>query len=543
MDKRLLAAFFISLIFLFPQIVNAEKLWQPQNSGINDTNIRSISIFPGNDNFICAGGLKQVYLSQNGGQLWEVIFSLGPEDTEINFVTFDQSDPKILYVATSDGLFATKNQGQRWQKIFRKLSETANNVRWIELDQRDYQRIYIGTDEGLYVSSDSGQSWKKSAGGLPRSQVRSIAVHPANSQVLYLANTYGLFKSIDLGQSWSRVYVTSYKADDEQDNGGNENNDETSEVQDLINCVAIDSRDNKRILIATSAGVLISPDAGESWNKLPSEGLTEDKVNFIVVSDKDGLIYAGSRDGVFELLPELNRWQEIYQGKIFRDVRSLTLNKGAEQLFAGTDQGVFKTVSPRNVQKQKKEERIEVVAVIEEKGIDVEQALKRLALSEPTIQEVQQAALRYAEVVHPERIRMLRRNAKLKALLPDVSLDYDKTVYGSSTTKVGFVGPRDWGLSFNWDVGDLVFNEQVRLLDGNARLMVQLRDDILDEVTRFYYQRRKLQIEHILTPPQTIQEKLIKVLRIEELTANIDGLTGGYFSQYIKRKKGLSYRK
>jgi len=530
-----LGAFLLVLIFFLPQAASAERFWQAQNSGINDTNIRSISIFPADENLICASSANCLYFSQDKGEFWQKTFSVQAQQSELNFVAFDWLDPKIIYLATTEGLFVTKDQGQSWQKIFQKLSEADNNLRWIELDQRDCRRIYLGTNENLYVSSDSGQSWKKSVGGLPRSQVRAIAAHPANSQVLYLANTYGLFKSIDLGQSWRRVYVTSYKADDEQDNGDNQDGEETSEVQNLISCIAIDSRDSKKIVMATSEGALISLDAGDSWNRLPPHGLTSDDVSFIAISDKTSAIYAATANGVFEFQPESNRWQEIYQGKTFRNVRSLALDRKGSQLFAGTDQGFFKTVEVANAREQKEEQRVGVLAVVQEKETDVEQALKQLALSEPTIQQVQQAALSYAEVVHPQRIHALRRNAKLKALLPDVSLDYDKTVYGSSTTKVGFVGPRDWGLSLTWDVGDIVFNEQVRLLDGNARLMVQLRDDILDEVTRFYYQRRKLQMELIIAPPQTTEEKLTRILRIEELTANIDGLTGGWFSRQLEK--------
>jgi len=41
---------------------------------------------------------------------------------------------------------------------------------------------------------------------------------------------------------------------------------------------------------------------------------------------------------------------------------------------------------------------------------------------------------------------------------------------------------------------------------------MQLRDDILDEVTRLYFERGRLQ----------------------ELTADIDGLTGGYLSRRLR---------
>ena len=61
--------------------------------------------------------------------------------------------------------------------------------------------------------------------------------------------------------------------------------------------------------------------------------------------------------------------------------------------------------------------------------------------------------------------------------------------------------------------------------------MVQLRNDVVDEVTRLYFERRRLQVELLTRPPAEPQPALDKALRVQELTALIDGLTDGYFSQ------------
>ena len=544
--------FFIFSVFSFQPILAAGQAWQAQNAGISDIDIRSVSVFSGDGNFICAAGKKCLYFSQDRGESWEEVFSLKAEAGEINFVTFDCSSAETLFLATTEGLFTTKSQGKAWRRIFRRVSEEAKDVGWIALDCLDSRRIYIGTKEGLYFSQDKGASWSKLRGGLPRSEVRSIAVHPSNSQVLYLANTYGLFKSIDSGRTWERIYVTSYKVADEENEENEENEEEslqTNENQNLINCIAVDKGNPRKIFIATGEGVFVSPDAGETWNKLPGRGLISDYVNFIVVSDKKDAVYAATKNGVFEFFPKLNSWQEIYQGMTASDARSLALNMDARQLFAGTDQGVFGTInevvkgptvpslrakSPKGAKRSNL--KVEEVETIETEETGFAEVLQELARTEPTIRQVQEAALKYAEVVHPDKIKAMRRNARLKALLPDVDVNYDKTVSVSTNPsyKERVVGPRDWGLTLSWNVGDLVFNSQVRLIDGQARLMVQLRDDILNEVTRLYYERRKLQTELILSPPEKAGDKLTRALRLEELTANIDALTGGYFSRHKK---------
>lgn len=538
MRSRLTLPALLFIIFIYQQIAGAEMTWQPANAGLGNIDIRSIAVFAQEGRFVCAASPKSVYFSDNKGNFWQEIFFLEGEGSAINFVTFDNLNSKVLYSATTQGLFVTRNQGQDWQRIFRKVSEKAKNVSWIVFDPLDCQKIFIGTEEDLYLSQDLGANWTKANGGLPRSQIRSIAVHPFNPQVVYLANNYGLFKSLDSAVTWRRIYVTSHKVgaqEETEEEGG-----QISEEENLINCIAVDKRDPKKIFIATGRGVFVSHNAGKVWNKLPTRGLTCDYVNFIVISNEKDILYAATKNGVFEFLPYSNCWQRLYQGMPAGDVNSLSLNMQEGQLFAATERGIFRLVELEGLQQQANLSISEIDDGLEQdrdSKIDFEQALKELSLDEPSILELQEAALRYAEVIHPDNIKTLRRNARLKALLPDVTVDYDKTIQsGGTSTNFGdfAVGPRDWGLSFSWDIGDLVFSEQVRLIDSNARLLVQLRDDILNEITRLYYERRKLQIELDLTASKAPEEDLAKKLRLEELTANIDALTGGYLSRHIK---------
>lgn len=521
-----MVAFVLLFFFIFPQAVSAEKLWQAQNFGLNEQDIRSLSIFHGDQRLICAGGAKEIYLSQDSGHLWQSIFSLKPQADEINFVTFDSANPQLIYAATTGGLLVSRNQGRDWQKIFSALADPANKVNWVALGPSDSRKIYLASDEGLYLSEDEGISWRRANGGLPRSAVTSLAIHPANPLVIYLANTYGLFKTIDGGRTWSRIYVTSLKTLDTE----SEDEEDASLAGDssgLITCVIIDQTKPKRVLLATGSGALVSEDAGDNWQRLPGQGLINQEVNFIVLDEKNpGVVYAATKNGAFEFLPNSNAWRQLYQGLTAGDVRSLALNPTTGQLLAATDQGIFATVE------QKAQE-----ANLPGSQVDLAEELEKICRQEPTIQEVQQAALIYGEVVAPEQIKNLRRSARMAALLPDVSLDYDRTIQeGGTGSHFGdfAIGPRAWGCSLSWDIGDLVFNEQLRLIDSNTRLAVQLRDDILTEITRLYYERRKLQTENILTPPKNAQENLTRQLRLEELTANIDGLTGGFFSRYLK---------
>jgi photosystem II stability/assembly factor-like uncharacterized protein len=511
------------LLLSFQNIATAEGIWRAYNAGINDIEMLSISVFSGNDNFLCTASANSVYYSQDKGNSWREIFSLKGKQEQINFVTFDCSSPEAIYVATTQGLFITNNQGKSWQRIFRKIDKAKKNVNWVALDYFDCRKIYIGTDAGLFFSLDKGLTWNQTNSGLAYCAITSVIVHPINPQVLYLSNTSGLFKSVDSGSSWERIYLTSHKIANEEEEIAPESLTK-EENQNLINCIAIDQRLPQKVFIATGEGVFLSTDAGENWHRLPEYGLGNNFVNYIVISLRNGeyTVFAATKNGVFTFLSASGSWRQLYQGMTSQDVRSLALSNNGQYLWAATDQGVFSTIDSPAVAKEFKGK------------VDYEQLLKEISENEPTVRQVQEAALRYADVIHPDRIRALRRNSKLKALLPQVNIDYDKTINYDSGSDVYYIGPRDWGLSLSWDVADLVFNEQERLIDSNARLQVQLRDDILDEVTRIYYERLKLQAELIMHPPKTPEEALNKQLRLKELTANIDALTGGYFSCSIE---------
>ncbi|MFH1245406.1 MAG: hypothetical protein V1662_02885, partial [Candidatus Omnitrophota bacterium] len=393
-------------LFWEVNVCRAEITWEQINTGNNEINMRSLSVFTKNPDYVCAASPKQLYFSSTSGQQWESIFSLQGRDEEINFVVFDAANPKIIYMATTAGLLISSEQGKQWTKALQKVNDADNDVQWIVQDEHNEKKIYAGTQENLYQSEDSGAKWKKVNSGLPQSKVRTAAFHPANSQVVYLANDMGLFKSIDNSSSWKRIYVTSYKLEGE----GEEGETLSEEGQDLINSIAVNKSNPKEIFIATANGVYRSEDAGEVWERLSTQGLTCGYINCIVIS-RQGILYAATQKGVFRFTSSLNSWDRLYQGMTALNVHSLALSNQSNYLFAATDKGIYRTLIinealslPKNAAQSdagccnlllKTEGEINKT---EER--DVEEILKQIALNEPTIQQIQEAALKYGEVIH-----------------------------------------------------------------------------------------------------------------------------------------------
>jgi hypothetical protein len=93
-----------------------------------------------------------------------------------------------------------------------------------------------------------------------------------------------------------------------------------------------------------------------------------------------------------------------------------------------------------------------------------------------------------------------------------------------------------WDVTMSWDMGELIWNNDQTSIDTRSKLMVELRGDIMNEVTRTYFERRRLQIDLLASPIQDLKLSLEKELRLQELTADIDALTGGYFSRKLKEQ-------
>ena len=162
---------------------------------------------------------------------------------------------------------------------------------------------------------------------------------------------------------------------------------------------------------------------------------------------------------------------------------------------------------------------------------------------EPTVQQVQDAAIRYYQV-HPERIKSLRLNAQLKALIPTISGGFSNML-GTTRRKMSDglyitlpfkedeqvnTDARNFTVTATWALDRLLFNAEV--LDVQS--LIGILDGVVREVTTIYYIRRRLQIDNLLRPPTDLASRISSTIRIEELTGLLDAMSGGFMSKSLK---------
>lgn len=498
----------------------AELVWE--NIGGINNDFKCITVSPYDQKIIFAGSGNRVLKTIDAGESWNTVFTVKGLDQFVNSLLFDPEYRNGLYAATGDGLYYTVDQGMHWKRIFRVKGLLENECRVVIVSAFG---IYLGTKAGLFFSKDKGQHWYKTSGILGSSYIFSIAYNNKEPDSMYVASASGLYKTIDKGRSWHRVFL-AFSNSSEVDEEEQEEDSKEQERDFLIRDIKIDEANPGNLYLATSRGIYLSENSGNDWQVLSNSGLLDRDVRLLLLSCEDKF-FAATRTSVNLFTKQ--RWVELTLRLIVEEINSLVIDR-KNNLYVATDKGLFKA------------EQKFLLTGNNEKAIGV------ILENEPKIAEIQAAAIKYAEV-EIEKIKEWRSQAVKKAWLPQVNLGLNRNVTdlwhweGGSTTKSGddmLMRGKDsleWDVSFNWDLGELIWNNDQTSIDVRSRLLVQLRDDILDEVTKLYFERLRVKMELDNLAVEDRKKRFEKELRLQELTASLDGMTDGYFSKCLKLVK------
>lgn len=172
---------------------------------------------------------------------------------------------------------------------------------------------------------------------------------------------------------------------------------------------------------------------------------------------------------------------------------------------------------------------------------DAKKLLARFS-AEPTIVEVQRAAAEYARV-NPGAYDSWVDSARWAYLLPRSlrgqlrRTDSDQTDVRTTTSGLSDLVSTDAQLQLelraDWDLTRIVFNRDGINAARQVERLVNQREDILTTVNKLFFARRQLQVELELEPPSSVERAVKSQLRIDALTADLDALTGGWFSKQL----------
>lgn len=171
---------------------------------------------------------------------------------------------------------------------------------------------------------------------------------------------------------------------------------------------------------------------------------------------------------------------------------------------------------------------------------------------DPDLRRVHEIVLERAGL-EPAYFEGLRRRIGRRGWVPAVSLragagygvddqgDYDESfTYGQlqqlNDRFSGRSSDFEGSLTFVWDLADVVYSADAPDLSREARQVVTLRDNVLDEVNQLYFDRRRALAALAVYADRSDPEAVALEIRCQELAAGLDAWTGGWFSQAIEAR-------
>ena len=181
--------------------------------------------------------------------------------------------------------------------------------------------------------------------------------------------------------------------------------------------------------------------------------------------------------------------------------------------------------------------------------------LRALAAADPPIDKLRAAASELA-LTEPDRARSLVVRARLAGWLPELRGGFYRRLaraesvdLGSSATTplapVGIDSDNDvrYELRATWDLSRIVFNPDEIGAHFQALRSGDARREIESLVIRLYFERRRLKADLTAADATATGMPLSGVklaLRVEEIEAELDALTGGAFTRLSRRAAGAA---
>lgn len=506
--------------------------WQKQGRGIAESTVGSVAVGAQEISAVYGATDRTVYRSGNNGISFERIMALGGVE-QVNDIAIFNDTARTVLLATSEGLYRQQNGKVSAERIFTSSDEMERQVSAVAVT---HDALIIGTLGGVFVQKNGTSSWQKLNGFLSDKKIIDIIY---DNDELWVATSSSVYKGDWRGNKFSKIYSFGAETAAEELAG----DEETQTEEDVIQSLDINSV-NHRLVIGSTKGIIIQ-EPNNRWSSLPSVGLPLARLRDVIflpqttshgtcqqgVDDCLSLL-AGTSQGTY--LYSNGVWQAVYKGMAANTIFDLAVGHDGT-VYAATDDGLY-TMNT------------------DDSAVSVHQVVMggmEQFDDEPSIIEVHRLAIDYAEV-NNDKIKEWRRLAKKRAWFPSFDVGFDggrgfsrsDSIYGSSSGGgTHYIAPDDkgassdfgWDVSLSWDLADVVWSSDQTSIDSRAKLMVELREDILDQVTRLYFERRRLQMELSGQMEALPQERIDKKLRIAELTALIDGYTGGRFSEKINR--------
>ncbi|MGE5711184.1 MAG: WD40/YVTN/BNR-like repeat-containing protein, partial [Nitrospira sp.] len=284
-----------------------------------------IQLHPKNPDIIYVATNDYIYKTRDGGQTWTNL-SKGMSHSRVIAMAIDPAYPATVYAGTKgDAVYKSYDGGQRWVSQRAGLDDAtiSSVVNQFIFDPMNNTHLFVATTMGVFESRNAGDSWTKRMDGMKEVlMVVTLAVDPNRTSILYAGTSGGVYKSSDQAGHWEKA------------NNGLVPPEMVKSSRALnVTAILVDPFEPDTVYASTLAGLYKTTDAAKSWVRIGQS--LHDQMLFSMILDRTrkGVIYLGGREGIHRSEDGGNTWTTLNKGLATLNVRSLAQSPTDPNLF------------------------------------------------------------------------------------------------------------------------------------------------------------------------------------------------------------------
>jgi photosystem II stability/assembly factor-like uncharacterized protein len=289
-----------------------------------------IELHPKNPDIIYVATNDYIYKTRDGGQTWKNL-SKGMSHSRVISMAIDPAYPATIYAGTKgDAVYKSYDGGQRWVSQRAGLDDAtiSSVVNQFVFDPAQNTHLFAATTMGVFESTNAGDSWSKRMDGMKEVlMVVTLSLDPTRPAVMYAGTSGGVYRSADGAAHWEKA------------NNGLVPPEMVKSSRALnVTAIQVDAHEPETVYAATLSGLYKSVDGAKSWTRI-GESLRDQMIIAMVLDrTRKGTIYLAGREGVFRSRDGGMTWESLNNGFATTNVRALAQSPSdAAVWYAGTN--------------------------------------------------------------------------------------------------------------------------------------------------------------------------------------------------------------
>ncbi|RMH05038.1 MAG: hypothetical protein D6704_10155, partial [Nitrospirae bacterium] len=316
-------------IFLVPFILGACEHGGPP--------IVEIALHPTKPWIIYVATNEYIFKSRDEGKTWENI-SRGMTHSRVIALAIDPLFPANIYAGTKgDAVYKSYNGGQHWSSKRTGLDDVTitSVVHQLVFVPGSSHRIFAATSMGVFESQDAGETWTRRMQGMTEVlMVVTLDFDPNQPQTVYAGTSGGVYKSVNGGHQWQKV------------NHGLVSPEVLKSSRALgVTRIKVDPHHSDTVYAATLDGLYKTTNGARSWTRI-GQSLPDDMFSDLILDHTiPDTLYVASRKGVHKSTDGGKTWQPKNTGLVNLNIRALAMSpQDSQVLYAGTNRaGLFRS--------------------------------------------------------------------------------------------------------------------------------------------------------------------------------------------------------